>query len=158
MRPFTLDKRLEMYLKKTAGRVLPTVVYPELYRKRFCDAMERYFTVVPDKWTGFGPSWYEVVRQEGQTESVHCFILGNVFIGLITSIQCHTVILKLSYHLNMHNYCQKLNSIFQVICCHSNVWTLNIVLSLLINNYTHHPHTLVPPSHHVPMLNTCSDL
>jgi len=56
VRPFTLDKRLEMYLKKTAGRVLPTVVYPELYRKRFCDAMERYFTVVPDKWTGFGPN------------------------------------------------------------------------------------------------------
>ena len=54
VRTFTLDKRLEMYLKKTAGRVLPTVVYPELYRKRFCDAMERYFTVVPDKWTGLG--------------------------------------------------------------------------------------------------------
>ena len=52
VRTFTLDKRLEMYLKKTAGRGLPTVVYPELYRKRFCDAMERYFTVVPDKWTG----------------------------------------------------------------------------------------------------------
>lgn len=44
-----------MYLKKTAGRVLPTIVWPELYRKRFCAAMEQYFTVVPDKWTGFGP-------------------------------------------------------------------------------------------------------
>ena len=43
-----------MYLKKTAGKVLPTVVYPELYRKRFCDAMDKYFTVVPDKWTGLG--------------------------------------------------------------------------------------------------------
>ena len=55
VRTFTLDKRLEMYLKKTAGRVLPTIVWPELYRKRFCAAMEQYFTVVPDKWAGFGP-------------------------------------------------------------------------------------------------------
>ena len=54
VRTFTLDKRLEMYIKKTAGRVLPTVVYPELYRKRFCEAIERYFTVVPDKWTYLG--------------------------------------------------------------------------------------------------------
>ena len=43
-----------MYVKKTAGRGLPTIVDPELYRKRFCEAMERYFTVVPDKWTGMG--------------------------------------------------------------------------------------------------------
>ena len=41
-----------MYVKKSTNKVLPTVVYPELYRKRFCEAMERYFTVVPDKWTG----------------------------------------------------------------------------------------------------------
>ena len=54
VRTFTLDKRLEMYVKKTAGRGLPTIVDPELYRKRFCEAMERYFTVVPDKWTGMG--------------------------------------------------------------------------------------------------------
>ena len=54
VRTFTFDKRLEMYLKKTSGRELPTVVYPELYRKRFCEAMERYFTVVPDKWSGLG--------------------------------------------------------------------------------------------------------
>lgn len=52
IRTFTLDKKVEMYLKKTAGKTLPTVVYPELYRKRFCEAMDRYFTVVPDKWTG----------------------------------------------------------------------------------------------------------
>lgn len=54
VRTFTLDKRLEMHLKKAAGRELPTVVYPELYRKRFCEAVERYFTVVPDKWMGLG--------------------------------------------------------------------------------------------------------
>ena len=48
-----MDKRVEMFLKKTAGKTLPTVVYPELYRKRltFCD---KNFTVVPDKWTGLG--------------------------------------------------------------------------------------------------------
>ena len=49
-----MDKWFEMKVKKTAGRTLPTVVYPELYRKRFCDAIERYFTPVPDKWTGLG--------------------------------------------------------------------------------------------------------
>ena len=54
VRTFTLDKRLEMYLKKTAGKGLPTILSPELYRKRFYDAMDRYFTVVPDKWTGLG--------------------------------------------------------------------------------------------------------
>ncbi len=54
IRTFTLDKRVEMFLKKTAGKTLPTVVYPELYRKRFCEAMDKYFTVVPDKWTGLG--------------------------------------------------------------------------------------------------------
>ena len=52
VRTFTLDKKLEMYVMKTTNNVLPTVVYSELYRKRFCEAMERYFTVVPDKWTG----------------------------------------------------------------------------------------------------------
>eukprot|EP00731_Ephydatia_muelleri_P004494 Em0002g670a len=32
---------LIMYVKKTTNKVLPTVVYPELYRKRFFEAMER---------------------------------------------------------------------------------------------------------------------
>ena len=54
MRPFTFDKRIEMYLKKAGRSVLPTVVYPDLYRKRFIEAMDRYFTAVPDKWTGLG--------------------------------------------------------------------------------------------------------
>ena len=54
VRPFTLDKLLEMFIKKAGRSVLPTVVYPELYRKRFIDAMDRYFTAVPDKWTGLG--------------------------------------------------------------------------------------------------------
>ena len=54
VRPFTFDKRIEMYLKKAGRSVLPTVVYPDLYRKRFMDAMERYFAAVPEKWTGLG--------------------------------------------------------------------------------------------------------
>ena len=54
MRAFTWDKMLEMWIKKYVGRGgrLPTVVSPELYRKRFCEAMEKYFYQVPDKWTG----------------------------------------------------------------------------------------------------------
>ena len=45
---------MEMMLKKAAGRGLPTIVDPELYRKRFCEAIDRYFTVIPDEWTGLG--------------------------------------------------------------------------------------------------------
>lgn len=43
-----------MWIKKYVGRGgrLPTVVSPDLYRKRFCEAMEKYFYQVPDKWTG----------------------------------------------------------------------------------------------------------
>ena len=31
---------------------MPTVVSPELYRTRFLQAMNRYFLLVPDQWTG----------------------------------------------------------------------------------------------------------
>ncbi len=54
VRPFTLDKRIEMIVKKAGRSVLPTVVYPGLYRKRFMEAMDRYFSPIPDKWTGLG--------------------------------------------------------------------------------------------------------
>ena len=54
VRPFTFDKKMEMYIKKAGRSILPTVVYPSLYRRRFIEAMERYFTPVPDKWTGLG--------------------------------------------------------------------------------------------------------
>lgn len=36
-----------------AGK-MPTVVSPELYRARFCEAMDKYFLMVPDHWTGLG--------------------------------------------------------------------------------------------------------
>lgn len=32
----------------------PTVVSPEEYQARFCDAMDRYFLVVPDRWIRLG--------------------------------------------------------------------------------------------------------
>ena len=35
-----------LFLNKTAGKTLWIVVYPELYRKRFCEAMDKYFTIV----------------------------------------------------------------------------------------------------------------
>lgn len=31
---------------------MPTIVSPEVYRLRFLDAMNRYFLMVPDQWTG----------------------------------------------------------------------------------------------------------
>lgn len=33
---------------------MPTVVSPELYRARFCEAMDKYFLMVPDHWSGLG--------------------------------------------------------------------------------------------------------
>ncbi|XP_023260721.1 1-phosphatidylinositol 3-phosphate 5-kinase isoform X8 [Seriola lalandi dorsalis] len=58
IRTFTWDKRLEMVVKSTGilggqGK-MPTVVSPELYRTRFCEAMDKYFLMVPDHWTGLG--------------------------------------------------------------------------------------------------------
>uniref|UniRef100_A0A8D3E4Z4 1-phosphatidylinositol 3-phosphate 5-kinase n=1 Tax=Scophthalmus maximus TaxID=52904 RepID=A0A8D3E4Z4_SCOMX len=58
IRTFTWDKRLEMVVKSTGilggqGK-MPTVVSPELYRARFCEAMDKYFLMVPDHWTGLG--------------------------------------------------------------------------------------------------------
>lgn len=38
---------------RSAGK-MPTVVSPELYRARFCEAMDKYFLMVPDHWTGLG--------------------------------------------------------------------------------------------------------
>ena len=33
---------------------MPTVTSPELYKFRFRDAMDKYFMMVPDKWTTMG--------------------------------------------------------------------------------------------------------
>jgi len=57
IRKFTFDKKVEMIFKSnilgSAGK-MPTIVSPEMYRERFCDAMDRYFPLIPDKWTGMG--------------------------------------------------------------------------------------------------------
>ncbi|XP_064646018.1 1-phosphatidylinositol 3-phosphate 5-kinase-like isoform X3 [Lineus longissimus] len=58
IRTFTWDKKLEMVVKSTGllggqGK-MPTVVSPELYRTRFLEAMDRYFLLVPDQWSGLG--------------------------------------------------------------------------------------------------------
>uniref|UniRef100_A0A7N6BBM4 1-phosphatidylinositol 3-phosphate 5-kinase n=1 Tax=Anabas testudineus TaxID=64144 RepID=A0A7N6BBM4_ANATE len=58
IRTFTWDKKLEMVVKSTGilggqGK-MPTVVSPELYRARFCEAMDKYFLMVPDHWAGLG--------------------------------------------------------------------------------------------------------
>lgn len=58
IRTFTWDKKVEMLVKSSGilgghGK-MPTVVSPELYRERFCEAMDGYFLWVPDRWTGLG--------------------------------------------------------------------------------------------------------
>ncbi|ELU02982.1 hypothetical protein CAPTEDRAFT_176607 [Capitella teleta] len=57
IRTFTWDKKLEFVVKTTYSHLggqgkMPTVVSPELYRTRFLEAMNSYFLLVPDKWTG----------------------------------------------------------------------------------------------------------
>lgn len=54
IRTFTWDKMLEMVFKKNIIGAMPTVVPPELYRRRFLESMDRYFLYVPDRWTGHG--------------------------------------------------------------------------------------------------------
>lgn len=46
-------KRMERMGKSVgmlAGQAEPTIIQPSQYRKRFTNAMERYFMTVPDKW------------------------------------------------------------------------------------------------------------
>ncbi|XP_072181167.1 1-phosphatidylinositol 3-phosphate 5-kinase-like [Diadema setosum] len=57
IRTFTWDKKLETFVKSTSGK-MPTVVSPELYRSRFLEAMDKYFLLVPDRWTGLGRDAY----------------------------------------------------------------------------------------------------
>uniref|UniRef100_A0A5K3FHZ8 1-phosphatidylinositol-3-phosphate 5-kinase n=3 Tax=Mesocestoides corti TaxID=53468 RepID=A0A5K3FHZ8_MESCO len=53
LRKFTLNKRLEMFIKQTLTSVqgpMPTVIMPVDYRERLLDQMERNFHLVPDQW------------------------------------------------------------------------------------------------------------
>ncbi|KAK0404001.1 hypothetical protein QR680_017234 [Steinernema hermaphroditum] len=56
MRTYTLDKKLESWVKIVAipGGQLPTVLSPEMYCTRFSDAIDTYFPIAPDQWTGIG--------------------------------------------------------------------------------------------------------
>lgn len=56
MRTYTLDKKLESWVKIVAipGAHLPTVISPEMYCTRFFDAIDTYFPIAPDQWTGLG--------------------------------------------------------------------------------------------------------
>uniref|UniRef100_A0A0N5AAJ0 1-phosphatidylinositol-3-phosphate 5-kinase n=1 Tax=Syphacia muris TaxID=451379 RepID=A0A0N5AAJ0_9BILA len=58
MRTYTLDKKLESWVKIVAipGSLLPTVISPVMYCTRFSDAMDIYFPVAPDQWTGLRTS------------------------------------------------------------------------------------------------------
>lgn len=50
IRKFTIDKRIESYLKQVVDQRLPTVVNPSVYKNRFLEAMNRYFLEIPDRW------------------------------------------------------------------------------------------------------------
>jgi len=56
MRQYDMLKKMERMSKSVgmiAGQAEPTVIQPPNYRNRFQAAMERYFMMVPDKWTSF---------------------------------------------------------------------------------------------------------
>nr|CFW94242.1 Eka-PIP kinase protein [Euperipatoides kanangrensis] len=58
IRTFTWDKKVEMVVKSTGflggqGKT-PTILSPVSYRTRFCEAMDRYFLLVPDLWCSLG--------------------------------------------------------------------------------------------------------
>ncbi|KXS20835.1 hypothetical protein M427DRAFT_119374 [Gonapodya prolifera JEL478] len=63
IRTYTWDKRLETWVKETGllggTGLTPTIVTPKQYKRRFRDAMMRYFQMVPDKW-----HWWEKARKE----------------------------------------------------------------------------------------------
>ena len=53
IRTFTWDKKLETVVKSSVpNSKMPTIVSPIVYRTRFLEAMDRYFNVVPNRWTG----------------------------------------------------------------------------------------------------------
>ena len=52
-RTVSIDVCIKVFLVLVTGK-MPTVVSPELYRTRFCEAMDKYFLLVPDRWTGLG--------------------------------------------------------------------------------------------------------
>ncbi len=58
MRQYTWDKHLETWVK-SAGIIgsglakIPTVISPKHYKSRFREAMDRYFILNPDKFSGF---------------------------------------------------------------------------------------------------------
>lgn len=54
MRQYDIIKQMERVGKSVgmiAGAQQPTIIQPSLYKNRFQNAMERYFTSVPNKWT-----------------------------------------------------------------------------------------------------------
>ncbi|KAJ3341765.1 1-phosphatidylinositol-3-phosphate 5-kinase [Gonapodya sp. JEL0774] len=59
IRTYTWDKRLETWVKETGllggTGLTPTIVTPKQYKRRFRDAMMRYFQMVPDKWHWWEP-------------------------------------------------------------------------------------------------------
>lgn len=56
LRQYTWDKQLETWVKASAflggsKDVLPTIISPDQYKKRFRKAMSKYFLTLPDQWS-----------------------------------------------------------------------------------------------------------
>jgi len=65
MRQYDIIKKMERMGKSVgmiAGQAEPTVIQPPNYRNRFQAAMERYFMMVPDKWTSFRMQTQQVIK------------------------------------------------------------------------------------------------
>lgn len=56
LRQYTWDKQLETWVKASgflggSKDVLPTIISPDQYKKRFRKAMSKYFLTLPDQWS-----------------------------------------------------------------------------------------------------------
>lgn len=59
LRQYTWDKQLETWVKSSFSvpkNVLPTIISPKEYKKRFRKFMTTYFLSVPDHWCSQRPS------------------------------------------------------------------------------------------------------
>ncbi|KAA6403532.1 MAG: putative 1-phosphatidylinositol 3-phosphate 5-kinase [Streblomastix strix] len=100
IRQYTWDKRLESKIKKSGilgqGSVLPTIIEPREYCKRFLDAMRSYFTAIPSRYQKI--SLLAPVKEQQQT-----FNSSPTYISLLGSIRQMNLKSLDNHHINQNN-------------------------------------------------------
>jgi len=67
LRQYTWDKQLETWVKASgflggSKDVLPTIISPDQYKKRFRKAMSKYFLTLPDQWSPWRLRWIQAIQ------------------------------------------------------------------------------------------------